>query len=495
MLQKARSPKIPDEERAALYLQAASDASTGLGSEANATAARDIYNSAAAELTVLLRSSKDGHLWGRPLTLTANGSSYRLHFQPGMRNGVWAPSYFTQIVRASDVRLKVMRKRNIQAGVGGALVGIRKKTPREPFTMRVGVTAPISAALDFHGRDATLTLRDPSKQPKALVAGSVRPLAADFTAPLAYYPTVSEFWTGLMGAMRVSHFMGSTGLFMEQPYDPDRIPLVFVHGLISTPQMWRRVVNGIEADPELRGRFQCWIFRYPTGNPVVYSALRLREELEKARQLYGMPHGFVLVAHSMGGLLSRMQATTVDLHAWDQVEGHIADKVFTGLPPDTMIHRAYLFRANPGVRRIVFICTPHRGSDLASGLIGAIAMHLIGLPGTLAGTIKNSMGDELQIASGYPHRIPNGITGLSPKSPPLLVMNRLPISAPYHTILGDRGRGDSPNSSDGVVAYRSSHVEGALSEKVVPGPHGSCELPETIEELKRILHLHLKSAH
>ena len=390
--------------------------------------------------------------------------------------------------------MKVIRKRNVQEGVGGALVGIRKKTPREPFTLPAGVTAPVTATLDFRGREATLFLRDPGELPKARVAGAVRPLAADFTAALAYYPTVNEFWTGLMGAIRVSHYMGSAGLYLEQPYDPDRIPLIFVHGLISTPQMWRRIINEIESDPELRGRYQCWVFSYPTGNPVVYSALRLREDLEKARKLYGLPRGFVLVGHSMGGLVSRMQVTTMDLAAWDGVEGATADRLFNGLPPDTLVHRAYLFDANPKVSRVVFICTPHRGSDLATGVIGTIASDLVGLPGTVAGKFKNSMGDALEVASGYPHRMPNGVTGLSPRSPPLRVMDKLPVRAPHHTILGDRGRGNSPNSSDGVVAYWSSHLDSAESQKVVPGPHGSCELPQTIEELRRILRLHLKTA-
>jgi alpha/beta hydrolase fold len=304
-LREARSKDRTAEERAALYLHAAAEAAPRLGSGNEPTAFRDTYNAAAAELTVLLRSADNGRLWNRPLTLSANGIAYHLRFHPGTHDVIWPPDYFTAFVPSSEVRLKVIRKRNVQEGVGGALVGIRKKTPREPFTLPAGVTAPVTATLDFRGREATLFLRDPGERPKAPVAGAVRPLAADFTAALAYYPTVNEFWTGLMGAIRVSHYMGSAGLYLEQPYDPDRIPLIFVHGLISTPQMWRRIINEIEADPVLRGRYQCWVFSYPTGNPVVYSALRLREDLEKARQRYGLPRGFVLVGHSMGGLVSR----------------------------------------------------------------------------------------------------------------------------------------------------------------------------------------------
>src|SRR2546430_16443244 len=87
--------------------------------------------------------------------------------------------------------------------------------------------------------------------------------------------------------------------------------------------------------------------------------------------------------------------------------------------------------------------------------------------------------------------MPTGINGLSPRSPVLRGLDTLPIHAPYHTIVGDRGRGDTPNSSDGVVAYWSSHLSGAQSELIVPGPHGSFALPQTIAELDRILRLHL----
>ena len=73
----------------------------------------------------------------------------------------------------------------------------------------------------------------------------------------------------------------------------------------------------------------------------------------------------------------------------------------------------------------------------------------------------------------------------------LHALDTLPIQVPYHSIIGDRGRGDTPNSSDGVVAYWSSHLTGCQSELIVPGAHGAFELPQTVSELKRILHLHL----
>ena len=45
------------------------------------------------------------------------------------------------------------------------------------------------------------------------------------------------------------------GLYMLEPYDPDRIPVIFVHGLLSISQMWVPTVTGVESDPALRGRY------------------------------------------------------------------------------------------------------------------------------------------------------------------------------------------------------------------------------------------------
>jgi hypothetical protein len=189
-------------------------------------------------------------------------------------------------------------------------------------------------------------------------------------------------------------------------------------------------------------------------------------------------------------LLSRMQSTRSGRAIWDAVFQHDADRLYASLPPDDLAKKALVFDANPRVERIVFICVPHRGSDLAINWIGSIGISLISLPGTILSQAGNVVATSLQKNLGFKH-LPTGINGLSPRSPVLRSLDTLPIVAPYHSIIGDRGRGDSPNSSDGVVAYWSSHLNGAQSELIVPGPHGSFALPQTIKELKRILHLHL----
>jgi hypothetical protein len=67
---------------------------------------------------------------------------------------------------------------------------------------------------------------------------------------------------------------------------------------------------------------------------------------------------------------------------------------------------------------------------------------------------------------------------------------------PYHSLIGDRGRGGfldrtRPESSDGIVPYWSSHMDGARSERVIPSGHWSHLHPLGMSEIKRILVEHL----
>ena len=66
------------------------------------------------------------------------------------------------------------------------------------------------------------------------------------------------------------------GLYMMEPYSDDRIPVVFVHGLMSNTRTWMQMINTLQNDPDLRKHYQFWGFSYSSGNPVLYSAQLLR---------------------------------------------------------------------------------------------------------------------------------------------------------------------------------------------------------------------------
>ena len=494
VMKEARSSQVPVEKRAADYLQAAAMTAPLLGAAAQDTPALDTYNAACGELTVLLRSNEGGRLWNHPLTLTGNNNTYHLRLEPASR-GVWAPNYFTSFMPSAEIKDKLIKKGNYQEGVGGSLVGVRIVNPPEKFVTAKGTTAAVTATLDFHSTDATLALRRPAKEPIASVEGKTRPLAANFSAPISYYqPPGNLLLVSLMAMLRSSRYMDKTGLYFLQPYDPDRIPIVFVHGLFSTPFDWAQTINGLQADPEIRKHYQFWVFGYPTGNPILYSALRLREELAKVDKLYPNHRPYVVVGHSMGGMLTQMQVITVTKPMWEKALGQTAKSIFRENSSDSLIVRATTFQATPRIKRVVFICTPHRGSEMASSGLGRFGTSLIALPLNIASVMTNALtSTELVQLTGSSKRLPNSITGLKPSNPALPVINEARITVPYHSIIGDRGKGDSPNSTDGVVPYWSSHLDGARSEVIVPGPHGACELPQTIAELDRILRLHLKA--
>jgi pimeloyl-ACP methyl ester carboxylesterase len=501
-LHLARAKHRSAEERAAHYLKAADEAGPLLGAE-EAVEVRDIYNAACVELTTLLRGADNGRLWNRPLTLTSGGTTYRLHFAPASRPaGTWAPDYFDFFETAAQVKEKTFKVQVREAGFGGTLVGVHKPAdPRKDYLPTVGVAAAVTTVLTFQSpaskadsvRDVELSLHDPTRRETVRLAGATCPLAADFTAPIAYYPHSQML--GFMEAMRVDRYFTTAGLAMLQPYDPERIPVLFVHGLMSEPGMWRETIDAVESDPELRGRFQFWTFGYPTGDPISISALQLRENLAGLYRRYPRTKDMVLVSHSLGGLLSQMQTTTTGRVAWDATFGADADRLHARVPPDSIVKRALIFEANPRVKRVVFICTPHRGSPLADNYIGAIGLSLIHLPMQVVDNIQAQIGHTLAVAGGKKGFVfPPSVHGLSQKSPLLEALNSCSIRVPHHSIAGDRGKGNSPHSSDGVVPYESSHLTSAESEKIVPGPHSSCRLPETIDELHRILHLHLKTA-
>jgi len=67
---------------------------------------------------------------------------------------------------------------------------------------------------------------------------------------------------------------------------------------------------------------------------------------------------------------------------------------------------------------------------------------LIMVPRNVAVTIRTALGNSFERLTGV--KTPTSIRGLSPRSPALIGLDKLPIKAPHHSIIGDRGRGGFP---------------------------------------------------
>ena len=124
-----------------------------------------------------------------------------------------------------------------------------------------------------------------------------------------------------------------------------------------------------------------------------------------------------------------MQVVTLSRENWEQTVGEPAEKIFKTLHPGSLLHRGLVYNANPRIKRVVFICTPHRGSKLAISPIAEFGMRLITLPSHLAATINNSVSKELSEAGVMSER-PNVVTGLAPDSPTLKTLDTVPVQAP-----------------------------------------------------------------
>jgi pimeloyl-ACP methyl ester carboxylesterase len=296
---------------------------------------------------------------------------------------------------------------------------------------------------------------------------------------------------------RSDRLIDSAGLLQFQPYDPNKIPVVFVHGLLSRPEAWAQALNLLLADPEIRHRYQFWFFIYPTGLPVWQSTAILRRELVRYDEVLNrnahspLLREKVLVGHSMGGLISSLLVRQGGDKLWMQFSDHSLKDL--ELEPEVMeaVKEMVYFTPRSDVDRVVFMATPHRGSPLALRSIAGFFANLIRLPTSPLRQnsleILGAMRDDAREIFRTPS---NSIRFLRAESPLLLSILHLPLAhpIPLHTIIGNRGLpGPIELSSDGVVPYWSSHLPTAVSEEVVPSGHGVNENKQGIEELRKIL--------
>lgn len=470
--------------------------------------ARLIYNAACTDLACLLCNPNApdsathwgaGHIWETPHL------RYRLEYPPSAPRLRLDPDTFTQLVPADQVRHPHVGLHWAQPGWGGAVVAIRRVCDaagrREPFAPEEGFTLPATVTLEFSGsprdRVALLALQASLFHGSANLFGAPTPLETDLSAPLGIHANGGHVWNGVGELLLGTHSSPFAGLQSYEPPDPQRIPLIFVNGLLLTAYMWQDMINSLYGEAELRAKYQPFVYRYPTGQPIESNAVALRQALAELQARYGMRRGCVLIGQSMGGLLCQMQAVTTGRRLWDAhftALGQSPDATYHRTPADSPLKQALCFSANPKVRRIIFISVPHRGTEFANGSIAFIGAGLVRIPQKFLARHDTPYERALQ-RLGPPHfgrRI--SIDSLSPQNPTLQALSQLPIKAPHHSIIGSRGQeGDSATNSDGVVPYASSHLDSSQSEIVVHGTHDTYGLRETLEEVKRILLLDAQS--
>jgi pimeloyl-ACP methyl ester carboxylesterase len=440
-----------------------------------------------------------------------------------LQKSPWNQADIHKILLTSDFEVTGLNKDLYQYGLGVPLIAVREtkhkdgeRLPQERFypdEMAFPLTAflvPNSRLSDPNvdvkeARECTLKLYDPVHDHDVGEESNKIALEIDLTTPLAYMWSRTDLdryrWTGLL---RPERALERANLLLIRPYEAGKIPVVMVHGLISTPLAWIPMLNELLRLPKIQDRYQFLLYMYPTGVPIPIAAASLRESLLQAKQLYD-PDGrdpafdqMVLLGHSMGGLLSRMMAVSSGDKLWRLNSDRQFDDILGPKPVLDELRRYFFFEPLPFVSRVVFLATPHGGSEYSRGVVGRVSSNLISEPDSIHKLLYQLVKDNPDaFESRQFRRFPTNIETLDPDSPFLAALRDMqPVAIPpavpakFYSIIGSLYPTGTDKTTDGVVRYTSAHIKG-VDERVVRSDHGVQKDPEAIRVVRDILYQHI----
>lgn len=477
----------------------------------------DLYNTALEGTLRIVQ--KQGNL--KPgSTQVIQTSNHACQLEINWQSKNWQADDFDHFEFVSDYEVQRLRNRYHNYGLGVPLVAVRKKKegvdPREeyypedlsfPLTAFLRVVSPPTD--QSPSLNAVLELHDPLDHSKVDVVHNLVPLETDLSTPLAHtlsQPDLDDTHISTLGLLNPTKAKNVQGLYMLEPFQKDKIPVLMVHGLWSSPVTWMEMFNDLRSDPLIRQNYQFWFYLYPSGQPFWFSAAQMREDLDHMRTTVDPEHQhpaldqMVLVGHSMGGLVSKLQTIDSGNKFWHT----LSDQPFSELDADDEVRqglaRTFFFDPNPSIRRVVTIGTPHRGSEFANDLTRWLGRKIIKIPSLIM------LGRHQLIARnpGFfrpdaPLNVTTSIDSLAPESPllPVLLTAQQGPWVKYHNIVGEKPHKGitgwlSGGSGDGVVTLDSARIENASSQIAVPADHSSVHRhPQSILEVRRILLEHV----
>ncbi len=492
-----------DRLKLAHYLTAAENLFTKALENANEKASREraIYSASCAEAAVIIHRLAGSDL---PVeSVTAGDKTYRVKLHDIQSGRLLQQEY---VVSSDKMIVHELKKEVKQSGLGGTLIGyLSKDSPQfvdDPNVPPEGRTLGFTSVLIFEdSSEVRLEIYDPGKQDEINIEGRRHRLAADFSGPLDLLVSKSlAKKMGKKGFHNPEEQEWLRGLFFIEPYRPEKIPVILIHGLHSAPITWLDLYLELIVDKRLRMNFQYWVYRYPTGYPIGRNARDFRVTFNETIMRHD-PDGknlafqnMVLVGHSMGGLISSAAVRDSGDTVWNLISDRSIDSLDIDEEVRDELESMVFFDPLPQVSRVVFMATPHRGSKLAKGFAGKLAAALVDIPVDLLNPDDPQLNENFtDFGKKIIKQKQTSIDGLRPDTWQLATLLDLPMSerVTYHSIIGNNRKKPFPIKGDGVVPYWSSHLDGATSERVVKSGHGVHRHPEAIAELKRILYLHL----
>ncbi len=480
----------------------------------------DLYN-AALESTLRMVSKQGKLRPGNSYRITTSKKDYDVQV---VSRGKWHDEDFEELKFCSEFQVKGLQSANVSYGVGVPMIAVRTshegEGPVEKFYPE-GLSFPVTALLRVtspsvhlsrnaqHRHPCVLELHDPLDSTDIDLNARKVPLQSDLSTPLAFFldnPKFREQTDSNLGLFYPHKSEKLRGIYMLEPFDPNRIPVVMVHGLWSSPLTWMPMFNDLRSFQELRRNYQFWFYQYPTGQPFWISATQMRSDLFELRRTLD-PNGahpvldqMVLVGHSMGGLVSRMQTIESGEEFWRILSDEPFEKVKGGEVELQRLAAALFFHPNHAIKRVITIGTPHRGSNYSNDYTRWIARNIITLPSSVK-DIGNSLVRQNPDLFRNTELVNtnNSIDSLSPQSPifPTMLRARRAPWVTYHNIVGvvrkSNWFGGEAELSDGVVGVQSAHMDDVASEILVEAKHQDIHSkPRAILEVRSILVEHLR---
>ena len=419
----------------------------------------------------------------------------------------FGPGVFDRLEPADFMRFDGMRNHHRLDAYGAPVVAIREQQRADPprselFVPPEGLMTAATVTLRFDWYDrVAVEVWNPDHARTIDQHGAALRLSTDVTAPIAeLFASAEMISKGYRGLTHVQDYLDRLGIYMHEPYDPTKIPVLMVHGLRSSPATWRDLLNGLRNDPAIRERYQFWMFYYPTGLPIARSAAHLRRALADIRTHFD-PDGdnpamrqMVVLGHSMGGLLTKAILQDSGDAFWQSLHPEPFDSVEMSDEVRAHLQEVFFYGSDPDIARVVFLAVPHRGSHVASSWVGRLGDSLIRLPDEFDSIDAWARAERRRLSPTREYQpsrgVPSSIDDLRSDAPHLLAYLGTPLreGLPHHLIIGNKG-----NNTDGVVTVESATIEGAQSQFVVESGHDVQEHPLAIREVRRILLLHLDS--
>jgi pimeloyl-ACP methyl ester carboxylesterase len=343
---------------------------------------------------------------------------------------------------------------------------------------------------------------DPYSVEKVEIAGKPYSLAANFSAPYGLWLAENNLGAAAYLTLidRDQH-LAMPHLYMLEPYNPNKKIIVLVHGLASSPEAWIAVTNDIMGDAILREHYQVWQIFYSTNMPILESRFQIYALLKQAfgslSPKDAAAQDAVLIGHSMGGIISRLLVSDADISK--QALELMNNRQQTRLRKHPVIGERLKMKPIENFDRAIFLAAPHRGTDYADRWFTLAARKIIKIPATFLTTLADTLTSydvDLKdfVKTLTNDVIQNGPSDLSKKSKFMELTASIPPEKGlvFHSIMGNITKSDDPNViTDGIVPYKSAHLDGAVSEKIFTGGHSIQETPEAVLELRRILRQHL----